>query len=46
MTPFKNSEGKRVCDISKDQKEIVIKVKNCSTIIKAEGNAKLIVKNS
>ena len=46
MTPFKNSNGKRVCDVSKDGREIVIKSKNCSTTIKAEGNAKLILTNS
>lgn len=46
MTPFKNSNGKRVCDVSKDQKEVVIKNKDCVTTIKAEGNSKLIIKNS
>lgn len=46
MTPFKNTDGKRVCDVSKDQTEVVIKIKNCATTIKAEGNARLILKNS
>lgn len=46
MTPFKNSDGKRICDISDDQKKVVIKNKNCTTTIKAEGNAKLIIENS
>ena len=46
MPQFKNSDGKRICAISAYQKKVVIKNKNCTTTIKAEGNAKLIIKNS
>lgn len=45
MQPVKNSEGKRVCDISNDHSKVVIKVKGSETVIRAENNSKLIIEN-
>ena len=42
MTEVRNLAGKRICDISEDREEIVIEIKDCRTVIRAEGN-KLIV---
>ncbi|MFI3227860.1 MAG: hypothetical protein R3Y09_10720 [Clostridia bacterium] len=44
MIEIKNSNGKRICDISDDKKAIVIKNKNCETVIIVNEKGKLEVK--
>lgn len=45
MIEIKNKGNKRVCDISKDRTRAVIKKGHDETVIRAEGNAKLIIEN-
>lgn len=46
MKEIKNKSGKRICDISKDGKTVVIQKKGIKTTIRAENGSRLIVKNS
>lgn len=45
MEEFKNSSGKRVCDISPDRKTIEIFIKGCLTRITANPDGTLNVQN-
>lgn len=41
MVEIKNLDEKRVCDISEDGKEVIIRKKDCVTIIHAAGDGTL-----
>lgn len=41
MQPIENLDSKRICDISMDGKVIVIRKKDCTTIITANPNGTL-----
>ena len=45
MSPWKNGDGKRVCDISDDQRVVVIERKGFITRIKARPDGTLEIKN-
>ncbi len=45
MEEIRNSDGKRVCDISADHKAVVIERKGCVTIITANPDGTLNIVN-
>lgn len=46
MEPYRNSKNKRVFDVTKDQRQAVIRINNCSTIIQAKDGSPLVFKEA
>lgn len=46
LEPYRNAKNKRIFDVTKDKKQAVIKINNCSTIIQSRDGSPLVFKEA
>ena len=46
LVPYRNSKNKRICDVTSDKRQAVIRINNCSTIIQSKDGSPLVFKEA